>query len=144
MGVQELLVFDPLLLGPKALGGPVAFQLWSRDESGAFARVHFGNQPVYSNVLDAWFLVVGRDLHVADDRAGSRRWPTEAEAARHLGRAELTQAQAEAERAQAEAERAQAEAERAQAEAEREKAHAQREQELREQYERRVAALSTR
>jgi hypothetical protein len=134
MGVRELLVFDPLLVGPKALGGPVALQMWRRDQSLAFERAHFGNDPVYSDVLDAWFIADRRTLHIADDRSGARRWPTEAEAARSEGRIEEERARAEAERAQAEAERAQAEAERAQAEAERER-------HVREEYERRVAAL---
>lgn len=42
MGALELLVFDPLLLGPKSLG-PVTLQLWRRDLTGAFERVHFGD-----------------------------------------------------------------------------------------------------
>lgn len=101
MGALELLVFDPLLLGPKALGGPVPLQLWRRDVSGAFERVHFGDAPVYSQVLDAWFLVEGGKLVIADERAGVRRWPTLEETA-----------WAEAERMKAEAERMKAEVER--------------------------------
>jgi hypothetical protein len=120
MGVRELLVFDPLLVGPKALGGPVALQMWRRDESLAFERAHFGDEPVYSGVLDAWFIADGRTLHIADDRSGARRWPTEVETARSEGRADL---------------------ERARAEAERQKAEAELEKQIREQYERRVAAL---
>lgn len=101
MGAAELLVFDPLLLGPKSLGGPVPLQLWRRDVAGAFERVHFGDGEVYSQVLDAWFMVDGRALVIADDRRGQLRWPTREEAAA-----------ADAERAKADAERAKADAER--------------------------------
>jgi Uma2 family endonuclease len=116
MGVLELLVFDPQLFGPKALGGPVALQLWRRDAAGAFERVHFGNQPVYSNVLEAWLSADGRDLVMSDDRAGKQRWPTEAEQKTSRAEAETACARAEAQRAQAEAQRAQAEAARLEAE----------------------------
>jgi Uma2 family endonuclease len=121
MGAEELLVFDPLLVGPKALGGPVALQLWRR-ESGVFERVHFGNDPVYSQSLDAWFLAEGRTCHIADDRGGTRRWLTEAE---ELSR-QLVAGQADAERARADAERAKADAEREQ------RARAELEQRIRE------------
>jgi Uma2 family endonuclease len=146
MGVAELLVFDPMLLGPKALGGPVALQLWQRDVSGAFERVHFGNDPVYSRVLDAWVSAQGRELRIADDRAASRRWPTlldEAKLGEAAARAEAERSKAEAERSKAEAERSKAEAERSKAEAERSKAEAERSkadgQLLREAHERELA-----
>jgi hypothetical protein len=113
MGVEELVVFDPLLCGPRSLGGPVALQLWRRDATLAFERVYFGPDPVYSQVLDAWFIANGRDLDISNDRQGKQRWLTEGE--------QLLAAQADAERAQADAERAQADAERAQADAERER-----------------------
>ncbi|HKY38022.1 MAG TPA: Uma2 family endonuclease, partial [Polyangiaceae bacterium] len=51
MGIEELLVFDPLLQGPRSLGGPVPLQLWRRDAALAFERLHFGSDPVYSLVL---------------------------------------------------------------------------------------------
>jgi hypothetical protein len=113
MGVEELLVFDPLLEGPRSLGGPVALQLWRRDATLAFERVHFGFEPVYSQVLEAWCLAEGREFHISDDRRGAQRWLSPED--------EVVRIQAEAARLQAEAERAQAEAERAQAEAERER-----------------------
>ena len=97
MGVEELLVFDPLLCGPRSLGGPVALQLWRRDATRAFDRVHFGFEPVYSQVLEAWCSVEGRDFHISNDRRGKDRWLTAEEL--------VPRAQAEAERAQAEAER---------------------------------------
>jgi Uma2 family endonuclease len=94
MGALELLVFDPLLLGPKSLG-PVALQLWRHDVTGAFERVHSGDAPVYSQVLEAWFGVDGRKLVIADDRAGARPWPTLEEQA-----TEQSKAEAERERTQ--------------------------------------------
>ena len=159
MGVGELLVFDPMLFGPKALGGPVALQLWQRDVSGVFERVHFGNEPVYSRVLDAWVSAEGRDLQISDDRGATRRWPTLVDAARsdalaaraeaELSRAEAEHNKAEAERNKAEAERNKADAERSKAEAERSKAHAlqlteahERERALREELERKLAELA--
>jgi Uma2 family endonuclease len=76
LGAFELLVFDPLALGPKALGGPVALQLWRRDTVGALERVAFGNEPVYSEALDAWLSLDGTELAISDDRASTRRWLT--------------------------------------------------------------------
>jgi hypothetical protein len=130
LGALELLVFDPLLVGPKSLGGPVSLQLWRRDVTGAFERVHFGNEPVYSQALDAWFSAAGRRLDISEDRAAKRRWPTLEEAA-------AAQAKAEAARATIEAERATAEAERATTEAERERAR-------REDLERQLSELQSR
>jgi hypothetical protein len=103
MGVAELLVFDPLLVGPHALGGPVSLQLWQRDVSGALDRVHFGNQPVYSRVLDAWLSASGRQLDISDDRAGKQLWPTLEEAA--ASSAARSAAQAERARANIEIEK---------------------------------------
>jgi hypothetical protein len=97
MGTHELVVFDPLLAGPQSLGGPVPLQLWRRDASRAFERIHFGDAPVYSEVLDAWVIAEGRSLSIADDRAGTRRWLNEAqqnhlEAERHRAEAERLRA----------------------------------------------------
>ena len=96
MGVEELIVFDPLMCGPRSLGGPVALQLWRRDATAAFERVQFGPDPVYSQVVDAWFIADGRDLQISNDRRGTKRWLTAEE--------QLVTARSEAERAQAEAE----------------------------------------
>ncbi len=120
MGTRELVVFDPLLAGPKSLGGPVALQLWRRDASGAFERVHFGASPVYVEALDAWVIADGRTLFIADDRAGKRRWLNEAE----HNKIEAEHNKIEAEHNKIEAERAKAEAQQNKAEAERAKAHA--------------------
>lgn len=78
LGTSELVVFDPLLAGPASLGGPVALQVWRRDEAGVFDRVHFSDEPAHSTVLDAWLLPQGRILEISDDREGTRIWPTEA------------------------------------------------------------------
>jgi hypothetical protein len=144
LGTRELVVFDPLLAGPRSLGGPVSLQLWRRDPSGPFERLHFANTSAYSEVLDAWLVPDGRLLRIADDRQGNRRWLTEAEHAQ----ADAERAQADAERARADAERAQADAEaeriraeRAQADAEAERVRAERERARREDLERRVREL---
>jgi len=144
MGVAELLVFDPMLFGPKALGGPVALQLWQRDVSGAFERVHFGNDPVYSKVLDAWISAEGRQLRISDDRAATRLWPTQVDEARRAAaaaRGEAAQAQAEAERSKAEAERSKAEAERSKAEARALREARERELSLRQELEQKIREL---
>jgi len=44
-GVRELWVLDPLFAGPRMHGGPFAVQVWQRDDTGAFARVHASNEP---------------------------------------------------------------------------------------------------
>jgi Uma2 family endonuclease len=133
MGALELLVVDPLLLGPRSLGGPVPLQLWRRDIAGAFERVHFGETPVYSEVLDAWVLVQSRKVILSEDRAGTRAWPTLEEAA-----AERAAAQAKAEAAQSKAEAAQSRTEAAQS-----KAEAERERRARLELEERLRELET-
>ena len=52
----------------------MALQLWRRDATRAFERVHFGDEPVHSLVLDAWFIPEARILHISDDRKGTKRW----------------------------------------------------------------------
>jgi hypothetical protein len=133
LGTRELCVFDPLLAGPVALGGPVALQMWRRDGMGLFERVHFGDEPVYSVVLEAWLHPVGRTLEIADDPQGRRRWPSGEE---------LERAEKEHERAEKERERAEKEHERA--EKERERAEKERERAAREALERRVTELEAR
>jgi hypothetical protein len=111
LGVEELIVFDPLLHGPKSLGGPVPLQLWKRDATQAFARLSFGFEPVHSEVVGAWFIADGRDLNISSDREGSQRWLTDqellanAQAAFETARLGREQAQAQARQALVEAER---------------------------------------
>ncbi|MGC4092992.1 MAG: Uma2 family endonuclease [Polyangiaceae bacterium] len=130
LGAFELAVFDPQLFGPRALGGPVALQLWRRDALGALERVHFGQDPVYSEALDAWLSVRQKQIVISDDRAGARPWQTGEQHER---------AEKERERAEKERERAAKEHERA--EKERERAEKERECAAREELERRVAEL---
>ncbi len=100
MGARELIVFDPLLVGPRALGGPVALQVWRRDSSGALERVHFGGPPAYSVELGAWLHSNGNLLDIADDKEGLARWQTGEE----RERAEKERERAEKERERAEKE----------------------------------------
>jgi Uma2 family endonuclease len=130
LGAPELLVFDPLLQGPRSLGGPVPLQLWRRDATGTLERVHFGDEPVHSNALDAWLIAQPPRLVIAHDRRGTRPWLTEAERER---------AEKEHERAEKEHERAEKEHERA--EKEHERAEKEREHAKRVELERRVSEL---
>jgi len=113
LGTQELVVFDPLLVGPKSLGGPVSLQLWRRDGDRAFTRVHFGNGPVYSEVLGAWVIAEGRKLVIADQSNGEGRWLTQADEEAARADSEAARADSEAARANSEAARANSEAARA-------------------------------
>ena len=111
---RELIVFDPLLAGPVALGGPFLIQLWRRDALGMLERVHASDQPVFSEVLDAWLQPTRTLLEIADDRAGKRRWPSWEEQARTWeARAEKERAEKEREREEKEREREEKERERA-------------------------------
>jgi hypothetical protein len=104
VGARELVVFDPFLAGPRALGGPLLLQLWRRDRSGVLERVHAGSAPVASEVLGAWLLPTATTLEIADDREGSKRWLTWDELATEK-HAEATRERAEKERERAEKER---------------------------------------
>jgi Uma2 family endonuclease len=79
IGTRELVVFDPLLQGPKALGGPVLFQLWRRDTDDLFQRIYAGSGPVFCETLEAWLGEGGGQLRISRDRAGRDRWLTEPE-----------------------------------------------------------------
>ncbi|HEX4341613.1 MAG TPA: Uma2 family endonuclease [Polyangiaceae bacterium] len=117
VGVGELIVFDPLLVGPKARGGPQRIQIWRRTSPTAFERVVAGDGPYRSAYLDAYLVAVedGMCLRVADDELGKYLWPTPAEAAQQALATE--RAAAEGARSVAERERAAAERERAAADA---------------------------
>jgi len=89
-GTRELWVFDPEGFGRTEGGdGPWVLQVWRR-QRGRFVRVYVGDGPVRSAVLDAWLVVVGDLLRVADDREGKVLWPTAAEE-RDAARAEAEQ-----------------------------------------------------
>jgi Putative restriction endonuclease len=83
VGVSELIVFDPLLAGPRALGGPCLLQVWRRAADGRFERVYAGAQSTWSNVLGA-FLVPDREarrVFICDQPDGSAPWLTSSEEA---------------------------------------------------------------
>lgn len=79
MGAPELIVFDPMLAGPAALGGPVPLQIWRRNAHGTLERVYFGEGPAFSEELKAWLVPAGRTLLICDDSEGCEPWLTEAE-----------------------------------------------------------------
>jgi Uma2 family endonuclease len=78
LGVRELVVFDPLLVGPKALGGARRIQMWRRVETGVFERVAAGEGPFASEYLGGYLFTEdrGRLLRIAEDERGERPWPT--------------------------------------------------------------------
>jgi hypothetical protein len=83
-GVKELCVFDPLLAGPRAQGGPWLLQFWQRTSDGTFERVKAGSDAAWSEVLGAW-LVPSRDerrLRIAGSASGEDAWLTREEQAR--------------------------------------------------------------
>ena len=108
-GIEELWVFDPHLLGPRMGGGPHRLQLWRREDD-AFIRVFAGEGPVFSPTVGGFLFAVheGQRLRIAEDREGTRWWPTPEENER---------AEKERERAEKERERAEKERERAEKEA---------------------------
>jgi len=104
-GTGELWIFDPLLSGPTAHGGPWRLQVWRRREDGDFARVQAGEGPAWSPLLGAWLVPTdeGRKLRIAEDEGATRFWRTAEEAERTAKEAERTAK--EAERTAKEAER---------------------------------------
>ena len=95
--VGELWVFDPLLVGPRALGGPTRLQVWTRAANGSLARSFAGEGPAFSRALGAWVHAVegGSRLRIADDENGERMWPTAEEAERAAKDAAVTAREAE-------------------------------------------------
>jgi Uma2 family endonuclease len=118
-GVSELWIFDPLLSGPSAHGGPFRLHVWHRRDDGDLVRIHAGESPARSPTLGAWLVATdeGRKLRIADDESATSFWMT-AEEAEHAGR-RAERAAKEAERAAKESARAAEEAARAAEEAER-------------------------
>jgi Uma2 family endonuclease len=94
LGVRELVVFDPLLAGPRALGEPKRLQIWRRTEEGSFARVGCGDGPYSSTVLGGYFVTTegGRRLRISDDVEARTLWPTAEEAERRRAEAERARA----------------------------------------------------
>ena len=123
LGVRELWVFDPLLVGQTDAGGPYLLQIWRRSREGtSFNRVHAGGAPTRTEALDAYLVVTdnGSHLRLANDPAGLDLWQTAEEAER--ARADEERARADRERVRADEERARADEERARADEERARA----------------------
>jgi hypothetical protein len=107
VGVEELWVFDPRKFGPRARGGPVLLQVWSRTPSGVLVQRHYADNEAHSPLLNAWLFPEAKGhLLLASDPDGSQLWPALHEQER--ARAEQERARAEQERARAEQERARA------------------------------------
>jgi hypothetical protein len=87
-GVAELWVYDPMLAGPRARGGPHLLQLWLRRDDGGFERVSAGTEPVHSPFMNAWLhpraspLASGAHLLISDDREGRELWLSNEQRAR--------------------------------------------------------------
>jgi len=81
MGTRELVVFDPLLAGPVALGEPVPLQIWRRTDASTFERVYSGEGPAFREERGAWLHPDGPLLRFTDDREGTRPWLTALERA---------------------------------------------------------------
>jgi Uma2 family endonuclease len=78
-GVEELLVLDPAMVGPKKLGLPAPIQVW-RAEGAEFSRVYQGTGPARSSVLGAWVIAKDERVFISDDKAGTKLWLTVGEA----------------------------------------------------------------
>jgi len=76
LGVPELVVFDPLLAGPAALGGPVLLQVWRRSDAGVLERVYFGDGPAFCEQLRAWLHPSNVTLEISDNPEGRMLWQT--------------------------------------------------------------------
>jgi len=78
VGVQELVVFDPLLAGPHSGGGPFLLQVWRRTAQGRFERVYKGDGPARCEYHDAFLIAdaTNRTLDIALQPTGKGRWPT--------------------------------------------------------------------
>jgi hypothetical protein len=106
-GVRELWIYDPMLAGPRAHGGPHLLAVW-RARQGCFERIYAGPGPTFSPALEAWLhprasrLPAGARLCISDDANGERLWltPEQAALAREQ-RALLREEQARAREAQA-------------------------------------------
>jgi Uma2 family endonuclease len=147
-GTRELWVFDPEGLGRDEDGeGPWVLQVWRRDGRGRFRRVYAGDGPEHSRELDAWIVVVGDFLRVADDEEGKRLWPTadeERDAAEARAAADAkarTDAETKAREADEKAREADEKAREAEGRAREAEARAAAEAEARRALEARIAAL---
>lgn len=77
VGVEELWVFYPRKFGPRARGGPVLLQVWSRTPAGILVQRHYADTKAHSPLLNAWLFPEAQGhLLLADDSAGDLGWPT--------------------------------------------------------------------
>ena len=102
-GVGELWVYDPMLVGPSARGGPHLFQLWQRRDDGGFERVFAGSGSTFSPALGAWVhprasqLASEERVLISNDPDGRDLWlPAEQEARAGEKRARDSERQARA------------------------------------------------
>jgi Uma2 family endonuclease len=109
LGARELWVFDPKREGPADTGGPFVLQVWRLDD-GQMRRVYAGAGPAPSDELAAWLVVTdgGTRLRLADDRDGTRLWPTTAEEQARYAEEQARRAEEQARRAEEQARRAEA------------------------------------
>jgi Uma2 family endonuclease len=90
-GTSELWIFDPLLAGPAAQGGPFRLQIWHRREDGDFARIYAGDGPARSPTLGAYLVATeeGRKLRLAVDESATEFWLSAEESERAAKEAAL-------------------------------------------------------
>jgi Uma2 family endonuclease len=92
LGSAELVIFDPEAAAGRAREAErVALQLYRRTPDGGFLRVHTGAEPVRSEQVEAWLVVVQAGpvarLRLARDARGSKVIPTAEERADRAERA---------------------------------------------------------
>ena len=114
-GIGELVIFDPDRHRLRDVDGPYVLQVWRRTRKGRMVRRYAGEGPCKSEALGAWLVVIEETLRIADDREGTRVWPTHEEAERAAKIVERVRADTERKRAEDERERAEHERERAEA-----------------------------
>jgi Uma2 family endonuclease len=102
LGARELWVFDPKREGSADTGGPFVLQIW-RFEEGQMRRTYAGAGPARSDELAAWLVVTdgGTRLRIAEDREGTRVWPTAAEELARRADEQASRADEQASRADA-------------------------------------------
>jgi hypothetical protein len=126
--VGELVIFDPDRHRLRDVDGPYVLQVWRRTPKGRMVRRYAGDGPFESEALGAWLVVIEGTLRIADDREGTRVWPTHEDAERAERAAKVVEkVRADTEHKRAEIERERAEHERERAEHERERAEAAQE-----------------
>jgi Uma2 family endonuclease len=71
LGVEELLIFDPLAQeGKSPASPPHVLQLYRQGKKGELKRVYAGEGPVWSEEMRVWFRAEGGRLTVTRDREG--------------------------------------------------------------------------